>query len=524
MALCSRCCASFPSKPDIPPSPVPELIRTYHPPSSFQIRSIQQSISDVQSHLCKLDDEIMKLENVMDNLRRRRKALHRFTQEHQAVLSPMRRLPPELLGDIFNLCLNDLWNNRFFDPREAPLLLSQVCIGWREAALSNAKLWSTISLYLENPISESEVALVKTWLGRAGRHPLSIRIVDRWLRETHPVLDLISSCSDRWQHVELCVAPSYFENLNSGLSALESASFPGLVKMWTKPINIFLSAPRFHRLHICFPISPYMMRVPWNQLTHLRVDLCQFDGCIEIIRQSPNLIHCYLRIASWESIPPPTCQILLSQLRFLCVCSVSNLGDLLDHLTLPALLDIQLEQYEGATETPWVDQVISLLHRSSCSIKRLHVDCNRRVSDDHLVRCLQNMPSVTTLELGGYRASSFGKRAMTKLTRNRASEPSHWETLPIVPKLQIIKLKYDNSSAFDDVAFVDMVASRWDFGAASLDGEVARLKTVHVSIFHHSVDVSLVSLRRLRTFQDNGLDICLRYESSDLLLLANLDV
>jgi len=94
----------------------------------------------------------------------------------------------------------------------------------------------------------------------------------------------------------------------------------------------------------------------------------------------------------------------------------------------------------------------------------------------------------------------------------------------MVPKLQIIKLKYDNSSAFDDVAFVDMVASRWDFGAASLDGEVARLKTVHVSLFHHSVDVSLVSLRRLRTFQDNGLDICLRYESSDLLLLANLDV
>jgi hypothetical protein len=55
----------------------------------------------------------------------------------------MRRLPPEIIGDTFGLCLHNCWQDRVFDVR---LLLSQVCIGWRNMALSNARLWSTVNL------------------------------------------------------------------------------------------------------------------------------------------------------------------------------------------------------------------------------------------------------------------------------------------------------------------------------------------------------------------------------------------
>src|ERR1700691_2332170 len=133
MVVCSRCRCILPQKlPNIPQSPVPELIRTYHAPSSSQISSIQQCISDTQPTLCDLNNEISKLQDALDDLRRRHAELTRYTQEHQAILSPMRRLPFEILGEIFNLCLDDRWQNRIFNVREAPLLLSQVCIGWRD--------------------------------------------------------------------------------------------------------------------------------------------------------------------------------------------------------------------------------------------------------------------------------------------------------------------------------------------------------------------------------------------------------
>jgi len=150
------------------------------------------------------------------------------------------------------------------------------------------------------------------------------------------------------------------------------------------------------------------------------------------------------------------------------------------------------------------------------------LDCDQHISDDRLIRCLQNIPSLITLELGGYRASSLGKQAMIQLA-HRDSKSSCQDALLIVPNLQTIKLQYYSSSTFDDGAFVDMVASRWDFGGEVIFGRVARLKTVHVVLFHQSVGVNLESIKRLRAFRDGGLDICLRYESLSLSLLSNLE-
>jgi len=94
----------------------------------------------------------------------------------------------------------------------------------------------------------------------------------------------------------------------------------------------------------------------------------------------------------------------------------------------------------------------------------------------------------------------------------------------IIPNLQIIKLQLDDSLTFDDEAFVGMVASRWDFDAAAVNAQVARLKTVHLSLFCHRIDISLESLRRLRAFRDEGLDICLSNESPNPSLLLDSEL
>ncbi|KAJ7029438.1 hypothetical protein C8F04DRAFT_881147, partial [Mycena alexandri] len=54
----------------------------------------------------------------------------------KCVLAPVRRVPPEILVEIFNLCIEDIrfLNLRYSldDPRVAPVVLTHVCATWRE--------------------------------------------------------------------------------------------------------------------------------------------------------------------------------------------------------------------------------------------------------------------------------------------------------------------------------------------------------------------------------------------------------
>lgn len=58
--------------------------------------------------------------------------------------APIRRLPPEILNNIFEWCYDpDIWEKR---GTSAPLLLCQVCKTWRDVAISNPLLWDSHSI------------------------------------------------------------------------------------------------------------------------------------------------------------------------------------------------------------------------------------------------------------------------------------------------------------------------------------------------------------------------------------------
>ncbi|KIM83796.1 hypothetical protein PILCRDRAFT_414109 [Piloderma croceum F 1598] len=142
---------------------------------------------------------------------------------------------------------------------------------------------------------------------------------------------------------------SVFPNhiFHSALSILESASFVGGALWWTKTMNTFLLAPQICGLHIDFLISPspHEVPMPWTQIAGLNVGAIHHHECLEIIEWSPNLVRCELGIKCLME----SCRIrptfLSSQLRFLHIFTSFDVGDLLDHLILPALLDVYFEQY-----------------------------------------------------------------------------------------------------------------------------------------------------------------------------------
>ncbi|KAJ7082604.1 hypothetical protein C8R43DRAFT_1052242 [Mycena crocata] len=64
----------------------------------------------------------------------------------QLILSPWRRLPPELLAEIymFMLCETSSWYYHSF-PEYAPQILLRVCHTWRALAFATPALWAKLS-------------------------------------------------------------------------------------------------------------------------------------------------------------------------------------------------------------------------------------------------------------------------------------------------------------------------------------------------------------------------------------------
>ena len=100
-----------------------------------------------------LDDDISHVQMLLDELRRKRELLPKFITEHNAILTPIRRLPAEILAEIFVLCMNSDISS--FAPTQSPLLVGQVCKVWRQVALSTQTLWSSIVMCWAGPKAQS---------------------------------------------------------------------------------------------------------------------------------------------------------------------------------------------------------------------------------------------------------------------------------------------------------------------------------------------------------------------------------
>ncbi|KDQ27363.1 hypothetical protein PLEOSDRAFT_1026266, partial [Pleurotus ostreatus PC15] len=64
------------------------------------------------------------------------------------ILAPIRRIPPEILAEIFVATIDDTTLCDPLDYDEMPWLLGRVCHSWRMVTESTPKLWSRIRVEL----------------------------------------------------------------------------------------------------------------------------------------------------------------------------------------------------------------------------------------------------------------------------------------------------------------------------------------------------------------------------------------
>ncbi|KAJ3530071.1 hypothetical protein NMY22_g8730 [Coprinellus aureogranulatus] len=119
------------------------------PPHPAEVATVMKELSDLEGKIASARSHLQQLE---EQERRRR-----------AILSPLRRVPCEILGEIFTLCLNDASTTR---DSEELLALCLVCKKWCDAARLTRGLWT--GLEIEYPGAEVSLEKIKTWYSRAG--------------------------------------------------------------------------------------------------------------------------------------------------------------------------------------------------------------------------------------------------------------------------------------------------------------------------------------------------------------------
>ena len=109
------------------------------------IKISQAILPEPTARLANLEIEITHIEKIYTSLVEQCEALLTEIEGYHNLISPVRRLPIDILQEIFHHTLPTT-HNTLIDPQGCPLLLTQICKGGRWIARSTPQLWSSIHI------------------------------------------------------------------------------------------------------------------------------------------------------------------------------------------------------------------------------------------------------------------------------------------------------------------------------------------------------------------------------------------
>ncbi|THU76969.1 hypothetical protein K435DRAFT_703528, partial [Dendrothele bispora CBS 962.96] len=125
-----------------------EKLHGRYTPTDLESTTISRLIKECEADLGKFQKEIDMLRSTTVKLERDMHTLELYLQDLRCISSPIRKLPPEILIDIFrHVCCSDIDKKggndlRSRKVRDVPtLVLTSVCSAWREIVISTPSLW-----------------------------------------------------------------------------------------------------------------------------------------------------------------------------------------------------------------------------------------------------------------------------------------------------------------------------------------------------------------------------------------------
>ncbi|KAJ7633553.1 hypothetical protein DFH06DRAFT_1437464, partial [Mycena polygramma] len=111
------------------------LLNSNEPPDDAELNLIKSHMATAVLSLEHLDDEMSRLRERLAQVETKRKFLQRYRLQCEGVISPLRRMPPEVLAEIFWWTLPKVpANTRRFRTADCPWLLTHISHRWRAIA------------------------------------------------------------------------------------------------------------------------------------------------------------------------------------------------------------------------------------------------------------------------------------------------------------------------------------------------------------------------------------------------------
>nr|GAT49197.1 predicted protein [Mycena chlorophos] len=343
------------------------LFDTNEPPTGPEQHALEILLADRRARAAALASQIGTLKTLLEKLTDEHTGTNEAIDGISRLLAPVRRLPAEVLGEIF------LWVLKLYrvqNGTRAPWFIGQVCRSWRNVAVSLPSLWAKVTVhndYKNLADVRRRTHEIEEQLARSSGASLSVLIfwstqAESQYTEYSRLVELVVRHCDRWKHFVIS-SSSDVERLFALLEPAKNR-LPRLVKAkfqvhWARQIesDVFMHAPNLSRLLYMTPNDA--VRVPWPQIRR-----CYLEGYlpnhIAALSTAQNLVILQLNVDNEEG--PASVLATLPSLRHL-----DGNVEGMKSLIAPALETL----YVGAA---WdLNIVRDLLARSRCRLRALYI-------------------------------------------------------------------------------------------------------------------------------------------------------
>ncbi|KAJ6522278.1 hypothetical protein B0H19DRAFT_1008972 [Mycena capillaripes] len=373
------------------------------------VASLEEERKEISAEISQLKDAldtvVRRLQDSLDEMGAKRDSVQNCIVSHLALVSGARRLPHDILGEIFMACLPQIAYSSM-SSAEPPQLLSHICSEWRRLAISMPRLWT--SLHIEDRsrriIAPNEK--VTEWLTRSRSLPLSISIYS--VASSNSVLQPLIECSHRWEHIRFDIPSAHIAQLEQ----LSPDDVPLLTTAVIREIPDnsnslpFICAPSIQAFSLR-SIPSELQALGWlGAFSRLSLGDISLAQALAALGQCPNLENCTLKLLDREGVSATSNPIHLRRLERLCVVdgNLNQTTHLFHHIVLPNLRTLE---YSRDTNAP----LDTLLAPFRTSDKLIELNLSTPLSTDALTVLLRHFSMLQSLLL--HRTISSFKEGIT---------------------------------------------------------------------------------------------------------------
>ncbi|KAE9408776.1 hypothetical protein BT96DRAFT_913889 [Gymnopus androsaceus JB14] len=425
----------------------------------------------LRNRIFEAESQLESLESQISELTRQRDAKLVDIAACRNVLSPIRRVPLEILAEIFDLSCRPKVYYAGHNIIRSTSVLSRVCVAWRNAAHATPRLWSNLCISASNhpKVFNGQFGWLKEWVDRCQGRSLDLYLDLRADKSPELFFHSILRFSHKIRLLNISGPPSSYLPLidHSSFPLLEEVDFElndipdadGTVELVpAQKIDALLGAPKLRcaRMTELTELSLLtVLMLPAEQLTSLKIisDFHSYNIYVNLLHRCGNLVNLELDYDSeLHPIDNTSLPIYLPSLKSLSLCD-----NLVGWTTAPHLEELTL-RYVSRDFLSFSMEVAAFQRRSRTALSTLYLEYFDPLDEglanftEDLIAVLSVFPTVSKF---GIWYSTFDVnpllRALT-VDENRQA---------LLPKLEHLSLRMYFGSADYTSELTALILSRW---------------------------------------------------------------